>query len=135
MFKVEVNNLSWIDGNPDDPEDLCGHGHAVAYIENEKLEYDATVSAAALYLLRSLTEDHRIHEGENMFPCCGFSMFPADDALQNVEILGCPNGIDWSVIHEGEDIKLITEAGNETVCHFAEYEKTVYDFADKVEAF
>lgn len=50
IFKIDVDNLTWIGGQVNDAEDLCLHGHAVAIIGDKKLEYDATVSATALYL-------------------------------------------------------------------------------------
>lgn len=45
-FIIDVTELYWINGDMDDPEDLCLHGHAVAYIAGEKLEYDCTVTPA-----------------------------------------------------------------------------------------
>ena len=52
-FSIYADNLTWINDNKDDPEDLCLHGHAVVIIGNHKLEYEATVSATALYLLNT----------------------------------------------------------------------------------
>lgn len=75
FFSISATDLKWINGSKDDPEDLCLHGHAIAVIGNRKLEYDATISATALYLLKSLTEDHIIHDDNQMLPCCGFSLF------------------------------------------------------------
>lgn len=134
MFKIDVNNMYWLDGLGDTCEDLCLHGYAVAFIGSKKLEYDATVSATALYLLKSLTENHIINEDNQMLPCCGFFLI-ADDKLENVTIVGCNNGIDWSIIHEGENIKLILEDGSETIVSLEEYKKEVFQFADKVETF
>ena len=37
----------------------------------------------------------------------------ANDDLGSVYIYGCPNGLDWSVIHENGRIKLVTESGKE----------------------
>ena len=53
MFSITVSQLHWLEGS-NECEDLCLHGHAVAEIGNERLEYDAAVSATALYLLKSL---------------------------------------------------------------------------------
>ena len=60
-FHIDATKLCWIDGSKDNPEDRCLHGHAVAYIGREKLEYDCTVSATALFLLKTLTENHILH--------------------------------------------------------------------------
>ena len=65
-FSIYADNLTWINDNKDDPEDLFLHGHAVVIIGNHKLEYEATVSATALYLLKTLTEDHIIFEDNQM---------------------------------------------------------------------
>ena len=114
-FKIDAENFSWIQGTEDDPNDLCLHGHAVAYIGNRRLEYDATVSATALYLLKSLTENHIMYEDNQMLPCCGFFYLP-NETLDNVVISGCPNGIDWTIKHENDDVVLILSDGIEESC-------------------
>ena len=86
-FLVDVTDLYWIDGSADNADDLCLHGHAIVYIGNERLEFDATVSATALYLLKTLTEEHIIHEDNQMLPCCGHFYVP-DKNLKNVTISG-----------------------------------------------
>ncbi len=133
-FSIRVDNLQWIDGKKDDPFDLCLHGDAVATIGERVLKYHATVSATALYLLKTLTEDHIIYEDNQMLPCCGFSLFP-NEAADNVVIIGCDNGIDWTVKHEGEEVVLILEDGTAERVPFAAYEKEVYAFADEIEAY
>lgn len=133
-FKIEADDLGWLGNLADDTEDLCLHGHAVVYIGDAVLEYDATVSATALYLLKTLTENHIIYEENQMLPCCGFTLIANDD-LTNVDICGCPNGVDWSVIHEGDTVKLILENGTETRVSIDEYKKEVCRFADMIEAF
>ena len=132
-FKIDACNFSWIN-SMDDPNDLCLHGHATAIINGKKLEYDATVSAAALYLLKSLTENHIINEELQMFPCCGHFCVPNED-LSEVDIIGCNSGIDWTVLHENGRIKIILEDGETTFIELDEYKKEVFAFADKVEAF
>ena len=134
MFKIDVDNLRWIGSIQDSCEDLCLHGNAVALIGGRKLEYSATVSATALYLLKSLTENHIIYEDNQMMPCCGFFLI-ADNKLESVTISGCMNGIDWSVIHDGNNVRLILEDGLEIVIPRDEYKKEVFQFADKIEAF
>jgi len=47
--------------------------------------------------------------------------------------MDCPNGIDWSVIHEDGKVKLVTESGAETVISIEEYTKIVHDFCDIIE--
>lgn len=118
----------------DEEEDLCLHGTAIATIEQERFEYEATVSSTALYLLKSLKEDHKIYESNQMLPCCGFFMI-ANENLSKVDICGCPNGIDWSVLHEGDEVVLITNSGNVAKISLEEYKKIVFSFTDKIEAF
>lgn len=91
-FSIDSENFEWINGSKDDPEDLCLHGKAVAYIGKVKLEYNATVSATALYLLKTLTENHIINTDNQMLPCCGFFYIPNEE-LDNVVISG------WSQWH------------------------------------
>ena len=132
-FSIDATNFKWIDGI-DEREDLCLHGHAVAYIGQKKLEYDATVSATALYLLKTLTENHIINTDNQLLPCCGFSIF-ANESLDNVLISGCDNGIDWSVIHDRDRVILELEDGTRDEIPIDEYKRVVFAFADKVEAF
>ena len=53
-----------------------------------------------------------------------------------VNILGCPNGIDWTIIHkENNKIKFITEKRTEAEIYFNNYKNIVLEFADKIEEF
>ena len=133
-FKIYADDLKWINGERDNPEDFCLHGHAVAIIGNTKLEYDATVSATALYLLKSITENHILNKDLQMLPCCGFMIIPNED-LSEVSIIGCDNGVDWTVLHDNNCIKLILDNGEETYVDLEEYKKEVFSFADKIEKF
>ncbi len=133
-FLIDATDLCWIDGSADNADDLCLHGHAIVYIGNERLEFDATVSATALYLLKTLTEEHIIHKDNQMLPCCGHLYVP-DDNLQNVTIIGCNNGVDWTVKHSGRDVILILESGTEITIPLEEYRQEVYKLADKIEDF
>lgn len=56
-FSIDVDNFTWICGPEDDTEELCLHGHVTVKIGKAAMEYDGTVSATALYLLKTLTED------------------------------------------------------------------------------
>ena len=133
MFSINVSNLHWREA-ANEAEDLCLHGDAVVRIGDECFTYGATVSATALYLLKSLKTDHKIGEDNQMLPCCGSFMVP-DEALSSVAIIGCPNGIDWSVLHENGEIVLVTESGKKTRISEEAYRETVFSFADKIETF
>ena len=134
-FRVDADRLYWIkDDGADDPDDFCLHGNVMVKLGEEFFEYGATVSAAGLYLLRTLTENHLIREGEAMLPCCGHFMIANED-LSAVGIYCCPNGLDWSVTHENGSVKLITKTEKETLIDIDVYRDEVYAFADKIEAF
>ena len=134
-FNIEASDLIWICDNPDDPEDLCLHGHVKAEIGENVLEDDGTVSATALYLLKTLTEDKLMAPHDiQMIPCCGHFMIANDD-LTNVTILGCDYGTDWSTIHTARGVKIILPTGEETVIPLEEYKAAVFAFVDSIEAF
>ena len=133
-FTVDAYDFAWISGPEDDPSDLCLHGHAVAVIGETRMECDCTVSAAALYLLKTLTEDHIIWEDNQMLPCCGFTYLP-NETLDTVSIIGCCNGIDWTVLHDGQNVRMILEDETEVSVPLEEYQQEVFRFADKVEAY
>ena len=102
MFSIDVSNMHWITEG-DDPYDLCAHGYVTVNIGNELLEFEGTVSTAALRLLKTITENHAAeYNGEQMIPHCGHFIIP-NDALDNVAISGCDSGLDWTVLHENED--------------------------------
>ncbi|QQY78819.1 uncharacterized protein DUF3885 [Keratinibaculum paraultunense] len=131
-FKIIVNSLYWLDKTKDDPNDLCLHGDITVTIGEEKLLYSCTVSAAALRMLKTLSEDHLPTKGEQMLPCCGFSMIPNGN-LDEVDIIGCDNGVDWTVLHEDGMVKLITEKGNIVFIYYLQYKDEILRFADIVE--
>lgn len=133
-FTIDATDLHWMDGCADDPEDLCLHGHAIAHIGGEQLSYDCTVSATALYLLKSLTENHILHEDNQMLPCCGHFYLP-DARLENVTICGCDNGIDWTILHQDKDVVFLLESGSAATVPLEDYRREVYRFADKIESF
>lgn len=133
-FSITATDIAWINGSKDDPEDLCLHGHAVAHISDKVLEYDATISATALYLLKSITEDHIMYQDNQMLPCCGFFIV-ADDDLSNVSICGCPNGIDWSVRHDGDHVILELGDGTTERVSLDDYTAEVFRFANTVESY
>lgn len=134
-FQILIHDLYWIDGSKDDPKDLCLHGHLSVRIGDIILEDHGTVSATALYLLKTITEDKIMQKHEiQMIPCCGHFMIANDD-LSEVSISGCDKGTDWSTIHENNDIKIILADGTSVFVPFDEYREEVFNFADQIEAF
>ena len=134
-FKITIHDLYWINGVKDDPKDLCLHGHLTVQIGNTILEDHGTVSASTLYLLKTLTEDKIMSKYDiQMIPCCGHFMIANHD-LTEVQISGCDNGTDWSIIHEKDNIKIILPNGEYEFIPFDVYKKEVFNFVDKIEAF
>lgn len=133
MFHIDAENLCWLEGC--EASDLCLHGDAVAVIGERTIRYeDCTVSSTALYLLKSLTEDHILNQENQMLPCCGFSVIPADDG-ENVHICGCPNGEDWTIRHIDGAVELILDDGYTVTVPLSEYRRDVLAFVQKIENF
>ena len=59
----------------------------------------------------------------------------SNEDCSSVNIFGCPNGVNWSVMHERNMIKLVTETGAETLVDIDAYTDEVFAFADKIEVF
>lgn len=136
-------NLKWINGAADDPKDLCAHGEAEFRIGPDVLLDSAavqemTVSAAALYLLRTLSAPHTKASpvGDHLFPCCGSTMYDFPDE-QDVVICGCPNGDDFEVTHEGDGSGVVvrSEDGREWHLGWPVWRAAVFGFADRVSEF
>lgn len=142
MVILRPKNLRWINGASDDPKDLCAHGHVDFRIDGDTLlgteERDLTLSAAALYLLRTLSVPHTKEApvGEHLFPCCGFNMWdiPGQD---DVAIGGCPNGEDFEVFHQVGGGGVIIRAADrrEWEASWPDWRAAVFAFADQISAF
>lgn len=141
MITLTAHDLCWINGDADDPSDYCAHGK-VEFRVNESVfikpeDGEWTVSGAALYLLRTLTYDHTLEdpvaEGNLLFPCCAFNVYPIQEKFE-VVLSGCPNGIDIAVRHSegrvhltaGERVEIVTEL---------EWKSAVLTFARQIEEF
>lgn len=140
VIVLRPTNLHWIDGSFDDPADLCAHSPVEFRVGDVTLvaptDGDWTVSAAAVFLLRTLSRQHTKGQpvAEHLFPCCGNGMFDVEGD-EDVLIIGCNSGIDIEVVHVGNDVHL-TSAG-QTTCGVtvAEWSVAVYQFADLVQEF
>ena len=135
IFKIEADQFSWIDGSRDEPDDYCLHGHVTVQIGSHQLEDYGTVSATALYLLKSLTEDKAMDQHTiQMIPCCGHFFLPNQE-LSEVQIIGCDTGTDWAIVHVGDRVRIILDSGDEEWVELSDYKEEVFRFADKIEAF
>jgi hypothetical protein len=133
MFEIRATNLRWLE-TLREAKDHCLHGDVQVRIGDEIFSYEnATVSASAFYLLRSLKRDHIMNRmGIQLVPCCGFDLYFWQDQLI---ITGCSNGVDWSVRHEDGLIHLVSPTDRETVIPFEAYRKAVCAYADGIKAF
>ena len=131
MFDIALTKFYWIDGGLDDPDDLCLHGNVAVSIGDECFETSCTVSAAALYFLKTLTEKHIAGEDNQLFPCCGHFYIP-NDANDTVLISGCPHGIDWTVVSVGGKFEVTTKQEMKILIEKEAYTKTVFNFVDEV---
>lgn len=144
-FKIDVDSFYWIDEDVSNTTDLCLHGHVRLQIGSYRAEYDGTVSASALYLLKTLNRDHIPGVEIQLVPCCGFSMFAISSLKANpksvkkygefCEILGCTNGLDWTVKHESDFIRLVSDTGESIFIPFEQYKTQVFSFSNKVKSF
>ncbi|MBR0124585.1 MAG: hypothetical protein IJM03_04485, partial [Treponema sp.] len=144
-FKIDVDSFYWIDSDDANTGDLCLHGHVRVQIGSYQSEDYGTVSASALYLLKTLSRNHIPESEIQLVPCCGHSMFAIsslesnpeaeDDYGELCEILGCPNGLDWTVKHEGDFVRLISDSGQTVCLPFEEYKAEIFAFSNKVKAF
>ncbi len=138
-FEIKILDLHWINDKKDDPNDKCAHGHVYLRIGTDVLSDNTaqswTVSSTALYLLRTLTDNYEPGDfGSQLLPCCGHYMI-IEENTNKVLIFGCPNGIDWTIVHEGDIVKLVTLSGTVALIDRDAYKDIVYEFADQVEKF
>lgn len=131
--------LSWLGDQPDDGHDQCAHGRVLLSVGDQRLvgaeDGELTLSAAALYLLRTLETDRIPGDGladENqLFPCCGHSIYEADSGIV---IMGCPNGVDMSVITADGIVTVRRDERIATISSSA-WRQAVLGFAEQVETF
>ncbi|MNK22883.1 hypothetical protein D3C87_411650 [compost metagenome] len=137
VFELRIIDLHWINDECA-VSDLCAHGHVYLKIGNEivcdKETLDVTVSATALYLMRTLSSNYKEGDYDNqLLPCCGHFYFST--AVDEVYIGGCPSGIDWTIEHLDGNVKHTTK--NNEICSvaFEDYKTAVLAFADIVAGF
>ena len=141
MITLKAHELGWVKGPADDPADQCAHGsveltvNGTAFIRPRDGEW--TVSAAALFLLRTLSFDHSqevpISEANFLFPCCGHTVFPFKGKF-DVIVQGCCNGIDINVRHKDGKVTLAGSYRNEKVTE-SEWKEAVLGFATQIRDF
>ena len=110
-FEIEITSQGWLDVPDAEHEDLCSHGDVRLVIGGRVIAAgdgsgDYTISTSALALLRTLESDHGL--GPRVVPTalvmhCGM-----------LDMVSCPEGIDWSVSHRDGRVLLADVVKNET---------------------
>lgn len=140
MIELRPIELEWINGPGDDSSDQCAHAKVRLSINGTKFikpeDGEWTVSASALYLLRSLEEDHDIEanvtDGNQLFPCCTFTGCLQEN--NKAVFFGCPNGLDVWIAHSDRGVTISSNLGEETISESDWYD-VVLKFAREVEVF
>ncbi|MBQ7368976.1 MAG: hypothetical protein IJW60_04655 [Clostridia bacterium] len=117
--------------------DFCVHGKVFLKIGDEILSDGQTewcVSASAYHFLRTLFQDRLLDTENQMIPCCGHFLMPSEDKT-TVTIIGCPNGIDFSVSRENEYIVIRTRDHKTFNIPFEEYANAVLTYARQIDDF
>jgi hypothetical protein len=119
VIRLEAHELQWILRSDDEPADQCAHGRVlfevdgITFVKPEDGLW--TLSAAGLYLLRSLREDHSasnpVSEGNFLFPCCGFFVVNIGVRFP-VFCFGCLHGMDLEIGHSGDSVNISSDAGS-----------------------
>ena len=139
MITLQPTNLHWLGVAK---ADLCAHGGVDFRIGEDILaepsDSNWSTSAAALFLLRTLSQPHYFAKeskfGQPLIPCCGHAMYEKKGS-DDVTMLGCPNGIDLEVARVGDEVTIVATDGRRFQVHAADWKVAVCQFADAVEAF
>ena len=136
MIELLVQDLTWLNTADDSPEDTCAHGKIRLTVNGVELvspTEEWTVSAAAIYFLRTLESDHNQTNRvcDHLIPCCGHTMWDLDDG-DDVTIMGCDCGIDFDVEHGATGETTITKNGHQFEVSFQHYSEAVYRFSSEV---
>jgi hypothetical protein len=136
VIALRPTNLHWLEG-VDERYDVCAHSSVEFCIDGSDLitkeAGDFTVSAAALYLLRTLTRPHTKDggPGQQLFPCCGNGLFEGEDGV--VVFVGCNSGVDFDIAHDGDEVIITGADGREYFVGIAEWRAAVCRFSDLVQ--
>ena len=140
MITLDLIDPHWIKGVKDDPDDQCAHGYISFLIDDFVIlnsEEEWTVSAAALFLLRSVTCNHSektsVAESNYLIPCCGFNPFKYEGEF-GLLLMGCNNGIDPEIVHENGSVS-ISFKGTTRSIRQSDWAKAVVSFSNQVAKF
>lgn len=135
MIELKSLNLHWLE-NSEAERDLCAHSSVYLKINSkivsDKNAGDWTVSSSAYYLLKSLKENHDGNIEPQLLPCCGFNMYAVGDNKDELLIIGCPNGINWTISHKQNKVIHQFEDDEIIETDFDEWRNAVCNFSDEI---
>ena len=141
MIILKPIELEWVDGAEDDPSDQCAHAKVDFQINGTKFvvpEDSWTVSASALYLLRTIEYNHdsqiNVCESNFMFPCCGFNPYIVEGKF-DLMIMGCNSGINIYVEHRDNLVTIKSIDENIEEVTLEEWREAVSNFAMEIKTF
>jgi hypothetical protein len=139
MVTLRPTNLHWITGRADDPADTCAHSGVEFRVDHQVLvqasDGDWAVSAAALFLLRTLSRPHTKQSpvGDQLFPHCGMVICEVQGA--DAFVFCCDRGVDFEVLHVEGGIALTAPDGRCFSIAASEWREAVVGFSDAVQDF
>jgi hypothetical protein len=137
MVDLKATSLHWLEkSNPF--EDCCLHGGVYLKLGDSLIsdgrDTDWTVSTAALNLLKTLKQNHKVEDERPLIPHCGHTMWVHEGEPDGLYLGACDIGIDWSIIHESGPV--LHKLKNKTI--LTSYEMwcdAVCQFSDQVYGF
>ena len=138
---LRTADLHWVDRVVENPTDQCVHGSVELTANGTTLvapgEHAWNLTAAGLFLLRTLTENNTasdsVCEANYLFPCCGFNPMLVGNGKYPLVIQGCPNGINVSVEHLDDGVRLSADNGPTALISPAEWRSAVLGFVAEIE--
>jgi hypothetical protein len=140
MIHISLLEPQWIQGDRDDPQDQCAHGYIDIRIDDitfvSKDDGGWNVSAAALFMLRTVSSNHTpeesVTDGNFLIPCCGHA--PQGRGKYRVIIVGCNTGIDPTIKHIGNSVR-IELGGKQVTVPQKQWATAILGFVEQVEEF
>lgn len=137
MITLDTDKLHWMN-NQDERSDQCAHGNVTFAVNGVEFvnaaSGDMTVSAAALFLLRTIEHDNTPGSavtGGQLFPRCGFNAWLIEAEFP-VLVLGCNNGVDVSVVRDGDNVQFTASTGLSASATIIEWRWAVLRFVKQI---
>lgn len=137
-LSIEMINPHWLGSAENQQNDLCLHANVFFKINDDILnsgtEHVWCVSAGALRLMRSIIQNHYIGGEQHILPCCGHTMIAKSGGTE-VDIYGCTNGMDFTILHRGTQMELISDNEISRFVLFNDFKESIMNFVKEIEIF